>query len=620
MSTALATRLIASGAVSTADAEAALLSSLARRIPFVRALIDTGTVSEAVLDQELEALGGIGLRQVTGMPELVNRLPPHFCRRMGVLPVRVDHAARVVEVAAADPLDPHLAAEVHFHLGVPVRVLRAPMSAIEDAIRRIELEAEAAAGRARRATPPFPHGAPESSNPPPPPPEPTPIPLVRKTGGPPDTLRMYKQTLRPGSMKALDFSDAPAPAPTGEGPPPTEPLPLRTPKSPAAESAEGQGREGDPDDVPRTLRESSPRLRDLTALPPEPLRGGEASTRAVRESTPRLRDLVKPPAEDKLRDSTPRLRDLARAILGETPATAFGVEASAPSPPAPNEGAAPPEPPAVSFPSLPPPSVVEQPGLLAADDDWGGLTPPAEPRPEPAAPRQRKPSRFIRPAIDIQLPQPPSERTRHRRSAWDGPTAGDVREPPPSTGETRPAGADAKGADPASAPEPSLPAPLPRNEPLDVRLVIDALRIAGSRDDVVAAGLRGLRAVGRRTAIFVVRRDGFHGWACNVEFGDAQKLRGVSFAADSPSIFATAVAAGSYLGPVPQNAVHAPLLAAVEAPTSDVAAAVVRAAGKPVMVLLADDLVDVKRVVAPRLLQLADAVGAALSRLLASRL
>ena len=202
MSTALALRLIASGAVSAADAEAALLSSLARRVPFVRALIDTGAVTEAALEPTLELLGGIGMRQVAGMPELVNRLPPHFCRRMGVLPVRVDPSARVVEIAAADPLDPHLAAEISFHLGVPARVLRAPISAIEEAIRRIELEAQAAAGRTRRATPPFPHGAPESSNPPPPPPEPAPIPLLRRSGDrSPDTLRLYKQTLRPGSSR-----------------------------------------------------------------------------------------------------------------------------------------------------------------------------------------------------------------------------------------------------------------------------------------------------------------------------------------------------------------------------------------------------------------------------------
>ena len=225
MSTALALRLIASGAVSAADAEAALLGALARRVPFVRALIDTGAVGEAALEQVLEQLGGIGLRHVAGMPELVNRLPPHFCRRMGVLPVRVDHAARIVEVAAAHPLDPHIAAEVAFHLGVPARVLRAPISAIEEAIRRIELEAQAAAGRARRATPPFPHGAPESSNPPPPPPEPAPIPLLKRTGErSPDTLRLYKQTLRPGDEKdEIDFGEAAAAFEPGAE---SRPLPL----------------------------------------------------------------------------------------------------------------------------------------------------------------------------------------------------------------------------------------------------------------------------------------------------------------------------------------------------------------------------------------------------------
>jgi hypothetical protein len=38
------------------------------------------------------------------------------------------------------------------------------------------------------------------------------------------------------------------------------------------------------------------------------------------------------------------------------------------------------------------------------------------------------------------------------------------------------------------------------------------------------------------------------------------------------------------------------------------------------MVLFADDLVDIKRRVLPRLTEISDAVGAALSRLLAARL
>ncbi|MEZ4311241.1 MAG: hypothetical protein R3F14_24635 [Polyangiaceae bacterium] len=58
----------------------------------------------------------------------------------------------------------------------------------------------------------------------------------------------------------------------------------------------------------------------------------------------------------------------------------------------------------------------------------------------------------------------------------------------------------------------------------------------------------------------------------------------------------------------------------LEQSVTDIAVAVVRAGGKPVMLLFADDMVDQKRRVLPRLLELADAVGAALSRLLAARL
>jgi hypothetical protein len=675
VSTALALRLIASGAVSAADAEAALLSSLVRRVPFVRALIDTGAIGEAVLDQELEHLGGIGLRQVTGMPELVNRLPPHFCRRMGVLPVRVDHAARTVEVAAADPLDTHIAAEVGFHLGVPVRVLRAPMSAIEDAIRRIELEAEAAAGRARRATPPFPHGAPESSNPPPPPPEPAPIPLVRRIGTAekaPDTPRLYKQTLRPGTDAVAPPPELPPPASEPEASPartarmwdlrdpepapraPVTPAP-QTPPSPVAEpapralrdsarlrdlaqrgadeppaSAPRPSERGGIEPVPRTLRDSA-RLRDAaqTAAAVESARSLRESQRlrdlaqqitspeprrSPRDSTPRLRDFVeRPPPVERLRDSTPRLRDLAQGLPGAPPSapaeTLDGplVAAADQAPPA--------EPPAVSFPSLPPPSVMEEPALLAADEDWSSALPAASPPPEPTPQRQRRPSRFARPAIDIQIPQPPSERrARRQRTIWEVPLEDDRDESP-----APPAAEPAEPPRSNELPPRSNDLPIPAAV-LDTSAVLQALRGAASRDDVVIAALRGLRTVGRRTAIFVVRRDGFHGWSCNVELGDQDKLRRVFVPGDAPSLFATAVATGTYFGPVPNNAAHATLLGLLEQPASDVAVAIARAGGKPVMVLFADDLVDVKRRVLPRLIELADAVGAALSRLLAARL
>lgn len=585
MSIALAQRLITSGAVSASDAEAALLSSLARRVPFVRALIDTGAIAEAILDQELEALGGVGLRQVSGVPELVNRLPPHFCRRMGVLPVRVDHGARVVEVAAADPLDPHVAAEVTFHLGVPVRVLRAPMSAIEDAIRRIELEAEAAAGRTRRATPPFPHGAPESSNPPPPPQE-RPIPLVKKAKPEkaPDTLKLYKQTGHPEEGADLDFCDAPNGA--------------RAEKSNEIAASLASPLPDSLTEMPRTLRGTAPQTLPETppAAPRSPLPApGALALHAADEPATALEVPTEPPPSSPIAEVEVEVEVEPAQSDAEPIVAAEPVRSGA-------------EPPAVSFPSMPPPSIVEEPALLAAEPLWAAAAPAesASPPPPPAKP-QRKPSRFARPAIDIHIPQPPSERARRARSTtWDVSIGQDPNDAPADD-------------EPDSSKIAVEPAPA-RVDRLDLGPIHEVLRVAGSRDDVVVAALRGLRTVGRRTAVFVVRRSGFHGWACNVELGDEQTLRNVAIPHDAPSVFATAVAAGSYFGPIPANAVHAGLVAVLEEPASDVAAAVVRAGGKPVMVLFADDLIDQKRLVLPRLLEIAGAVGAALSRLLAARL
>jgi hypothetical protein len=170
--------------VSAEEVEAALFLSVARGVPFPRVLIDRGAITERGLEDELERVGGLGLRQVVGAPEVVRRLPHSMCRRLAALPTRVDPATGTIDIAAADPLDPHVGAEFGFHLGAPIRVLRAPIAAVEDAIRRLELDEQEAPERARprRVTPPFPHGAPQSSNPPPPNDE-TPIPLVRKVAG-----------------------------------------------------------------------------------------------------------------------------------------------------------------------------------------------------------------------------------------------------------------------------------------------------------------------------------------------------------------------------------------------------------------------------------------------------
>ncbi len=185
----LARRLLATGAIAARDVEAALYLSVVRGVSIARALVDRGVLSERALEEELSRRAGFPLRQVSPAPDLLERLPRGMCRMLGAVPLRHDPASGVVEIAAVDPLDGHVAAEFQFHLGNPIRVQRATMSAIEEGIRRIELSDGTHSGRPRRRTPPFPHGAPDTVPPSPPPPsapptEEVPIPLVRRVASP----------------------------------------------------------------------------------------------------------------------------------------------------------------------------------------------------------------------------------------------------------------------------------------------------------------------------------------------------------------------------------------------------------------------------------------------------
>ncbi len=143
--------------------------------------------------------------------------------------------------------------------------------------------------------------------------------------------------------------------------------------------------------------------------------------------------------------------------------------------------------------------------------------------------------------------------------------------------------------------------------------MLDALTRADSRDDVIRVALRGMRLVARRLAVFRVKRDGFYGWACNVELGDVEALRDLRIPAELPSVLATATATAIYLGPVPATPAHEGLLQVMERASPDVAAVAVRLSGRPALILLADDLEDT--MIATRFLgDLARSVGDALAR------
>jgi hypothetical protein len=499
----LGRRLIAAGLVPPDEVEAALFVAVARGVPFARVLIDRGAITERGLDEELERLGGLGLRQVAGAPELFARVPRAMCRRLAALPTRLDPQTGVVDVAAADPLDPHVAQEFGFQLGLPIRVVRAPIAAVEEAIRRLELDEPepAAAPRQRRKTPPFPHGAPQSSNPPPTLEE-APIPLVRKSG----------------EVKTRETEPAP--------PPIVRPVAVPGPTR-AATGGSGTFTMGMPSEGPRN------------------------------------------PHRATIRPDTPIDAELGRGDRAALP----------PEPPL--------EPPAVSFPSVPP---------RATDR----ITPPYG---TPALAPPAVPIDGVQRSRAETLPAPAFVATleledEDEESAAIAAAVAAVEAPPASE----------------DAPRPS---PTVVRAP-DGRPVLDALDRATDRDEVMRHCLRGMRLVGRRNALFAVKRGAFQGYRCNVELGDPDAFRELSIAAEQPSILATATATTIYLGPIPATAAHEGLLAVMESASDDVAVIAARVAGRPALILLVDGLDDT--MLGTRfLIELADAAGEALMRILASK-
>jgi hypothetical protein len=735
----LARRLITAGVVQPDEVEAALFLSVVRGVPFARALLDRGAITERALEDELERVGGLALRQVVGAPNLMVQLPRAMCRRLAAIPTRVDASTGTVDVAASDPLDPAVAAEFSFHLGAPVRLLRAPIGAIEEAIRRLELddrEPQKPKPRPRRMTPAFPHGAPTSTLPPPPSPPPRapegparprrrtpafpmgsmtatqPLPSAdlgtrprRKTPAFPHGAPLTPVPLDPPSSPQADEAGEAAAleevhafaggAPTSLGSAPPHEGPMRRRREtpafphgapPVSELAPPPAPEAVP--IPLVRRASNPEI-----VPEEPPLNGAAGgsdedvvlplrhskvprTLAPpparldgRESTPGGEvelDVPALPENEGDRDTAPGLPPPVPALLpplaGPPPPIAapgprmatpappiaapapsmptFRAEAPAPSttprspvarerlpasPPrqrAPGAGREPtPEPPAVSFPSEPPPPGMElsYPVLLAASappriplapavplpPPISALSPPPPPlsdAPEPeGAPRPKGPSlrRPGRPALTTDFQFAPRGEAASLASAVTAVSRTEI--PPP----------------PDLAPESDDDTDTEVRRPFAITAepVLRALEMSMNRDEVVRHALRGVRLLARRVAVFAVKRDGFHGWACNVELGDQDALRELFIPIDLPSVLATAAATSFYLGPIPSTQAHAGLLSVMERSSPDVATVAVRVHGRAAMMLLADDLTD-PPTATRHLGELANAVGDALGRLL----
>jgi hypothetical protein len=181
-----------------------------------------------------------------------------------------------------------------------------------------------------------------------------------------------------------------------------------------------------------------------------------------------------------------------------------------------------------------------------------------------------------------------------------------------------------------SEPPPAIVAPAPRSRRAsvvpqqftgpalpfpDATAVLAAMEEANDRDAIIALLISGMRAVARRVAVMAVKRDGFVGWSCNAEFGDARAWRLVNVPANVPSVLATAAAGTLYLGPLFRTDGHMPILEFMRETSRDVAVTGVRVDMHPALVLLADELGDTA-LGTRRMEQLAKTAGPALARVL----
>jgi hypothetical protein len=133
----LARRLIESG-VPLADMEAALLVVATHGMPLSEAIAERDPELLARVEQELSRSELPSVLTVRASPELFARLPAGMCKRLLAVPVHVDPRSGRIDVAAVEPLDPHVAQEFGFHLGQPIRVLQASREAVHGALERLQ--------------------------------------------------------------------------------------------------------------------------------------------------------------------------------------------------------------------------------------------------------------------------------------------------------------------------------------------------------------------------------------------------------------------------------------------------------------------------------------------------
>jgi hypothetical protein len=107
--------------------EAGLLEAVTERAPLLRVLAGRMPDGARLLERELLRMGQVALETVEPDPALCRRLPQGMCERFLAIPMSRDGTSDTVDLAVADPFDPHVTEEFAHHLAAPVRALQAPL-------------------------------------------------------------------------------------------------------------------------------------------------------------------------------------------------------------------------------------------------------------------------------------------------------------------------------------------------------------------------------------------------------------------------------------------------------------------------------------------------------------
>jgi len=149
----------------------------------------------------------------------------------------------------------------------------------------------------------------------------------------------------------------------------------------------------------------------------------------------------------------------------------------------------------------------------------------------------------------------------------------------------------------------------------DAGPAIDAMGEATTPDEVMDALIHGMGAVARGVGLLAIRKGSFCGIKCNRKLCNPLEWRQLAVSVGKSTVFSEAMDANSYLGPVPDDPDHAPLLSLIGRTGGEVAVALVRVARRPVLLVLADDLSDAL-IATRRAEELTHAAGEELARIL----